>query len=74
MTGYAAIQNPTDWNLKKNMEKLENKGKATSRDNNDFNVHETNPESNIRTVFNIQYIKQLLHLKVDLFDVTYNSL
>jgi len=35
MTAYAAIQNPTNWNLKKKiMEKLENKGKAKSRDNN----------------------------------------
>ena len=34
MTAYAAIQNQTVWNLKKIMEKLENKGKAKSRDNN----------------------------------------
>jgi len=40
----------------------------------DINVHETNPLLNIRTVFNIQYVKQLLHLTVDDFDVIYNSL
>ena len=34
MTAYAAIQNPPDLNFKKIMEKLENKGKAKSRDNN----------------------------------------
>jgi len=34
MTAYAAIQNPTDWNFKKCMEELENKGKAKSHGNN----------------------------------------
>jgi len=35
VTAYAAIQNPTDLNLKKEcMEELENKGTAKSRDNN----------------------------------------
>jgi len=29
MTAYAAIQNPTDWNIKTIMEKLENKGRQT---------------------------------------------
>ena len=34
MTAYTAIQNPTDWNLKKCMKDLENKRKAKSRNNN----------------------------------------
>jgi len=33
MTVYAAIQNLTDWNLKK-MKEMEKKRKAKSRDNN----------------------------------------
>jgi len=34
MTAYAAIQNPTDGNLKKSMKEMEKKRKAKSRDNN----------------------------------------
>ena len=49
MTAYAAIQNPTDWNLKKCMEKLENKGTAKSRDNNKLQK----PASNSFSYFSI---------------------
>jgi len=34
MTAYAAIQNPTDWNLKKVHVGIGEQGKGKSRDNN----------------------------------------
>jgi len=50
MTAYDAIQNPTDWNLKKTMEKLENKEKAKSRDNNNINGRDVQRKNVINNV------------------------